>query len=454
MDCESISVSDRRITPSYTFYTIASQALEFRAAGSVDIIPSSLSLPFDQVMHLYLNSPIPIASSYFHKTYGGKSVAFMLLLTANLVDFSFMEFMLFPKFPLVFSGIVAGSLMSIATNASMFVLFKGSAFRCIVTSAFIADFRIDILAQCAVPISGVGLLSVADNPQLDFPLLSITEVDSGFVVSFFEHLLLSWRVNLVWYYNNALGRPEKKKFIARKKSYHSSILISISLSRLQVLHQNFDLPAPFVLHIDCPHYCRFHHPEDFSIRLAKNLEDLIIKEGPETLILHNDNCSFMDTKRGFKGHAEPPFKEKIKELIENGTLKKSREVPHAKAVAKSFEKPCAKSKFTILITLNYAVFFAYISLRERENMNLMCCSSSNATKYGGVRKIESVTLAELNSFVLNASPQCFRILQQGFSSFTCASCNEENAVGVVGAPVEAFSIQLLIQTSEFIYNSH
>ncbi|KAF2557944.1 hypothetical protein F2Q68_00018000 [Brassica cretica] len=39
--------------------------------------------------------------------------------------------------------------------------------------------------------------------------------------------------------------------------------------------------------------------------------------------------------------------------------------------------------------LNYAVFFAYISLREKENMNLMCCSSSNATKYGGVRKIES-----------------------------------------------------------------
>uniref|UniRef100_A0A0D3A186 NYN domain-containing protein n=1 Tax=Brassica oleracea var. oleracea TaxID=109376 RepID=A0A0D3A186_BRAOL len=60
----------------------------------------------------------------------------------------------------------------------------------------------------------------------------------------------------------------------------------------------------------------------------------------------------MDTKRGFKGHAEPPFKEKIKELIENGTLKKSREVPHAKAVAKSFEKPCAKSKFTILITMS------------------------------------------------------------------------------------------------------
>lgn len=26
------------------------------------------------------------------------------------------------------------------------------------------------------------------------------------------------QVKLVWYYNNALGRPEKKKFIARNKS--------------------------------------------------------------------------------------------------------------------------------------------------------------------------------------------------------------------------------------------
>ncbi|KAH0851690.1 hypothetical protein HID58_094550 [Brassica napus] len=95
------------------------------------------------------------------------------------------------------------------------------------------------------------------------------------------------QVKLVWYYNNALGRPEKKKFIARKKSYHGSTLISASLSGLPALHQNFDLPAPFVLHTDCPHYWRFHLPgeteEEFSTRLAKNLEDLIIKEGPETV---------------------------------------------------------------------------------------------------------------------------------------------------------------------------
>lgn len=95
------------------------------------------------------------------------------------------------------------------------------------------------------------------------------------------------QVKLVWYYNNALGRPEKKKFIARAKSYHGSTLISASLSGLPALHQKFDLPAPFVLHTDCPHYWRYHLPgeteEEFSTRLAKNLEDLIIKEGPETI---------------------------------------------------------------------------------------------------------------------------------------------------------------------------
>ncbi|CAM8940781.1 unnamed protein product [Rhodiola kirilowii] len=95
------------------------------------------------------------------------------------------------------------------------------------------------------------------------------------------------QVKLVWYYNNALGRPNKKKFIARSKSYHGSTLIAASLSGLPALHQKFDLPAPFVLHTDCPHYWRFHQPgeseESFATRLATNLENLILKEGPDTI---------------------------------------------------------------------------------------------------------------------------------------------------------------------------
>ncbi|KAG6419605.1 hypothetical protein SASPL_121827 [Salvia splendens] len=95
------------------------------------------------------------------------------------------------------------------------------------------------------------------------------------------------QVKLVWYYNNALGRPNKKKFIARSKSYHGSTLIAASLSGLPALHQKFDLPAAFILHTDCPHYWRFHQQgeseEEFSTRLAMNLENLILKEGPDTI---------------------------------------------------------------------------------------------------------------------------------------------------------------------------
>ncbi|GLJ13027.1 hypothetical protein SUGI_0203630 [Cryptomeria japonica] len=95
------------------------------------------------------------------------------------------------------------------------------------------------------------------------------------------------QVKLVWYYNNALGRPNKKKFIAREKSYHGSTLVAASLSGLTALHKSFDLPVSFVLHTDCPHYWRYHLPgeteEEFASRLANNLEKLILKEGPETI---------------------------------------------------------------------------------------------------------------------------------------------------------------------------
>uniref|UniRef100_A0A0E0CDU2 4-aminobutyrate--pyruvate transaminase n=1 Tax=Oryza meridionalis TaxID=40149 RepID=A0A0E0CDU2_9ORYZ len=95
------------------------------------------------------------------------------------------------------------------------------------------------------------------------------------------------QVKIVWYYNNALGRPKKKNIISRTQSYHGTTFISASLSGLPTLHQDFDLPGRFVLHTDCPHYWRFHLPgeteEEFATRLADNLENLILKEGPETI---------------------------------------------------------------------------------------------------------------------------------------------------------------------------
>ncbi|MCP3972234.1 MAG: aspartate aminotransferase family protein [Rhodobacteraceae bacterium] len=95
------------------------------------------------------------------------------------------------------------------------------------------------------------------------------------------------QVKLVWYYNNVLGRPEKKKIIARRGAYHGITLATASLTGMQYAHNAFDVPIKNILHTDCPHY--YHYGEDgeseeeFSTRLAANLEQLIQEEGPETV---------------------------------------------------------------------------------------------------------------------------------------------------------------------------
>jgi 4-aminobutyrate--pyruvate transaminase len=94
-------------------------------------------------------------------------------------------------------------------------------------------------------------------------------------------------VKIVWYYNNALGRPEKKKFIARNGGYHGITIASGSLTGLQVNQRGFDLPLSFVRHVTCPHHYRFAEPgeseEAFADRLAAELEATILAEGPETV---------------------------------------------------------------------------------------------------------------------------------------------------------------------------
>ncbi|MEM7074558.1 MAG: aminotransferase [Pseudomonadota bacterium] len=94
-------------------------------------------------------------------------------------------------------------------------------------------------------------------------------------------------LKLAWYYNNALGRPEKKKIIAREKGYHGVTIASGSMTQLPINHGSFDLPLGPILKTTCPHHYKFAHPgesEDaFSTRLAEELEQLILAENPETI---------------------------------------------------------------------------------------------------------------------------------------------------------------------------
>jgi len=95
------------------------------------------------------------------------------------------------------------------------------------------------------------------------------------------------QVKLVWYMNNALGRPKKKKIISRIKAYHGVTIASASLTGLPNNHLDFDLPIAGILHTSCPHYYRFgrdgESEEEFATRLADELEALIEIEGPESV---------------------------------------------------------------------------------------------------------------------------------------------------------------------------
>ena len=95
------------------------------------------------------------------------------------------------------------------------------------------------------------------------------------------------QVKLVWYINNALGRPKKKKIIARLKAYHGVTIASGSLTGLPLNHADFDLPIAGILHTSCPHHYRFaqagESEEEFSTRLAAELDEMIEREGPDTV---------------------------------------------------------------------------------------------------------------------------------------------------------------------------
>ena len=94
-------------------------------------------------------------------------------------------------------------------------------------------------------------------------------------------------IKLIWYYNNILGRPEKKKIISRWRGYHGSGIMTGSLTGLELFHNAFDLPRAPILHTEAPYYFRradrSMSEEQFSQHCADKLEEMILAEGPDTV---------------------------------------------------------------------------------------------------------------------------------------------------------------------------
>ena len=94
-------------------------------------------------------------------------------------------------------------------------------------------------------------------------------------------------MKLVWYYHHAIGRPEKRKIIARRRGYHGTTIAAASLTGLPAMHMDFNLPLAGVLHVTCPHFYREGQPGEteaaFTDRLVAEVEALIAAEGADTI---------------------------------------------------------------------------------------------------------------------------------------------------------------------------
>lgn len=92
---------------------------------------------------------------------------------------------------------------------------------------------------------------------------------------------------LIRYYNNLLGRPDKKKFISRIGAYHGLTYAATSLTGISSYHKAFDAPIEGVMHTSCPHHFRYGEQgeteAEFCDRMIRDLEEMIAREGADTI---------------------------------------------------------------------------------------------------------------------------------------------------------------------------
>lgn len=112
------------------------------------------------------------------------------------------------------------------------------------------------------------------------------------------------QVKLAWYYNNSLGRPHKKKIIARHRGYHGVTVMTAGMTGLAGLHAGFDLPLPMIRHAMAPRRLWEGHglsDAEFTARLVADLEALIAAEGADTIA-----AMIMEPLMGAGGVLAPP----------------------------------------------------------------------------------------------------------------------------------------------------
>lgn len=151
---------------------------------------------------------------------------------------------------------------------------------------------VDAIAAQAAELPYYHIFAGASHPQAIRLAEKLVEMTGGKMKRAFFGLSGSdaneTQIKLVWYYHNVIGKPLKKKLIARYRGYHGGTTMTASLTGLPNYHAGFDLPFALVKHTTAPDPFwapEFNDPDPqaFSKRCAADLEALILKEGPETV---------------------------------------------------------------------------------------------------------------------------------------------------------------------------
>jgi len=93
-------------------------------------------------------------------------------------------------------------------------------------------------------------------------------------------------VKMLWFLGRAEGHPERRKILTRINGYHGVTAVSASMTG-KPYNALFGLPLPGFIHLTCPHFWREGRPGEteaaFTTRMARELEETIIREGPDTI---------------------------------------------------------------------------------------------------------------------------------------------------------------------------
>ena len=91
---------------------------------------------------------------------------------------------------------------------------------------------------------------------------------------------------MVRHYWKSLGQPKRNIFVSRWNAYHGSTVAGVSLGGMKLMHEIGDLPIPGVEHVMQPYKFGEGFGEDeeaFAARAAQEIEDRILKVGPENV---------------------------------------------------------------------------------------------------------------------------------------------------------------------------